>query len=58
MIPTRHDPMSEIPTPTSSREETPPVGTVLRQYAGIAVVALAYLGGIVGWTWAVVHVAP
>lgn len=50
--------MSEIPTPASSREETPPVGTVLRQYVGIAVVALAYLGGIVGWTWAVLHVAP
>jgi len=24
-----------------------------RQYAGLALVLLAYLGGILGWTWAV-----
>jgi len=25
----------------------------LRQYAGLALVILVYLGGILGWTWAV-----
>lgn len=25
----------------------------VRQYVGLALVILAYLGGIVGWTWAV-----
>lgn len=28
------------------------------QYAGIAVVAVAYLGGIAGWTYASMNVEP
>lgn len=26
---------------------------IYRQYAGILLVGVAYLGGIIGWTWAV-----
>ena len=28
----------------------------LRQYAGLAVVIVAFLGGLVGWSWAVLSV--
>jgi len=30
----------------------------LRQYVGLALVVLAYVGGIIGWTWAVQTVDP
>lgn len=29
-----------------------------RQYAGLAFVLVAYVGGIIGWSWATLTVAP
>jgi uncharacterized alpha/beta hydrolase family protein len=30
----------------------------IRQYVGIAVVILAFVGGLIGWTWATLTVEP
>lgn len=36
----------------------PDVDSRTRQYAGLAFVIVAYLGGIIGWSWAALTVDP